>query len=241
MPYDFAQGFNPSGGYGGGGFGGRQSGGRFANVFGYDDKGAPINSQQMQQTAPVQQPGPYVPNQPFAPPSQLDFFSQLAGLVGGGGPPQGMQGPQMNPWSAQQAQSQYSPGGPVNFGNFQSYAHQQGPVTGYGYSGGQGPYGGVNPEVQRAMFEGGNQMNRNGQMPSGNPLKSLPTIVSNHRDGGSSSFAPSTSVGSVSGRNNAPVGTMRAPTRVVNQNPYTPQQSQTPYGLPAGYSHGVRF
>ena len=182
MPYDFAQGFNPGGGYGGGGFAGRQTGGRFSNVYGYDDKGAPINTQQ--QAAPVQQPGPYVPNQQFAPQAQMDFFSQLAGLVGGGGPPQGMQGPQMNPWSAQQGQSQWSPGNPVNYGNFQSYAHQQGPVTGVQYSGGQGRFGGVSGEVQRQMMGmSSSPYKMAAPQQNRNPIYSMPQIINNHRNG----------------------------------------------------------
>jgi hypothetical protein len=238
MPIDFASGFN-FGGYDPSGFAGRAAGGYFPSVYGYNNQGQAVNDRNQMSQINAQQMNPA----PATTPSQMsgpDFFSALAGLMGGGNPygqqTAPAQGPQVNQYS-----SQWSPGQAVNAGNMQSYAHQQGPVTGYGYSGGQGPYGGVNPEVQRAMFESGNQMSRNGQIPSGNPLRSLPTIVSNHRNGGSSSFAPSTSVGSVSGRNNAPVGTMRAPTRVVNQNPYTPTNPQTPYGLPAGYSHGVRF
>lgn len=66
-----------------------------------------------------------------------DFFAQLAGLLSGQSAsfrPQGMTPTQSIQW-----------------------AMSQGPVTGYGTGGGQGPYGGVSREGQQAMFRGRGQ------------------------------------------------------------------------------------
>lgn len=91
---------------------------------------------------PVPMPAPTMPGQ--------DFFAQLAGLFSQGG----MGGaPQPRPYmGAQDALAR---------------VRQMGPVTGYGTPGGQGRFGGVSREGQRAMFEGqARALGRQQQEPS---------------------------------------------------------------------------
>lgn len=93
-------------------------------------------------TPPVPMPAPTMPGQ--------DFFAQLAGLFSQGG----MGGaPQPRPYmGAQDALAR---------------VRQMGPVTGYGTPGGQGRFGGVSREGQRAMFEGqARALGRQQQQPS---------------------------------------------------------------------------
>lgn len=66
-----------------------------------------------------------------------DFFAQLAGLLSG-----------QQPGSFPQS---------MNFTQSLQNAMRQGPVYGYGTTGGQGPYGGVSREGQMAMFRGRGQ------------------------------------------------------------------------------------
>lgn len=91
---------------------------------------------------PVPMPAPTMPGQ--------DFFAQLAGLFSQGGMGAA---PQPRPYmGAQDALAR---------------VRQMGPVTGYGTPGGQGRFGGVSREGQRAMFEGqARALGRQQQQPS---------------------------------------------------------------------------
>jgi hypothetical protein len=80
MPYDFAGGFN-QGQYNPQGYAGRQQGGRFAAYYGRDENGNLLTGPSGQaQAAPA---APAAPGMNQGNP-QADFFSQLAGLLGGG-------------------------------------------------------------------------------------------------------------------------------------------------------------
>lgn len=136
MAYDFLSG--QFGATRGSGFGGRATGGRFANIYGYNQGQAVTDPQQMaqirqQQTQPVSNPG-----------ASNDFFSQLAGLINqqqaSGGSP--MQNPNVQPRQTNPFQSMFNAGNSFNR-NSQIRT-----------DGGVGPYGGIRPENQRAMFEG---------------------------------------------------------------------------------------
>jgi hypothetical protein len=134
MPYDFAQGFN-TGGYGSG-FAGRQGGSRFANVYGYDDMGGAVSDRSQmakinqQRYAPT--PSPTQAPTPSAMPGP-DFFSALAGLMGGGNP----YGAQVAP--AQGSQAQQPPQG-YNMGQqiaqYNQYANRPTPIAGQAQFGG---------------------------------------------------------------------------------------------------------
>ena len=94
------------------------------------------NNPAMRPPAAVTNPTPAVPMPAPTMPGQ-DFFAQLAGLFSQGGTPGA---PQPRPYmGAQDALMR---------------VQQMGPVTGYGTPGGQGRFGGVSREGQRAMFEG---------------------------------------------------------------------------------------
>lgn len=169
MPFD-AFGWSPTNAAG---FGGRQVGDYFSGSYFNPDtgrlQGSPYVSQQVQSTAPAARP--YVQGQPFAPPAQMDFFAQLAGLVGGGAP-QGMQAPPQ-----QQGQQFGTSGGNLWTGQFQG-----GPSRPVVTPGGQGRYGGVSPAGQQQMMRGYGQAysNQQGGMYGkqgggfGNPLSNLP-------------------------------------------------------------------
>lgn len=128
--------FGGFGGTRGGGFGGRATGGRFANIYGYNDGKAVTDPQQMaqirqQQNAPAQQPARGPGN---------DFFSQLAGLMGGAAP---AGQPTGNPNIPQRQ--------PLDFSSMFSRTGQYRPVIA---PGGVGPYGGIAEGDRRQMFEG---------------------------------------------------------------------------------------
>ena len=96
MPIDFASGFN-RGGYDPTGFAGRARGGYFPSIYGYDDQGKQVNDRaQMSQinaqrnAIPSNSTGS-IPSSAANP--TADFFSQLAGLMSGGG----QAGPASNP------------------------------------------------------------------------------------------------------------------------------------------------
>lgn len=124
------------------GFGGYQTGDYFKSVYGYDDAGNAVNNPQQWNQIQQQRMGMGQPKPPQqAPLSGNDFFSQLAGLMGSGMPAQAA-GPNPNI----PAQGQFNLGQAIaNPGN--QYRQIITP-------GGQGPYGGVSKEGQRAMFEG---------------------------------------------------------------------------------------
>jgi hypothetical protein len=129
--------FGGFGGTRGGGFGGRATGSRFANIYGYNQGQAVTNPQQWaqmqaQQNQPVQQPSNPGPGN--------DFFSQLAGLMGGAAPGNKPAG---NPNVARQ---------PFNLG--QAIAQPGSQYRAVTTPGGVGPYGGIAQGDQRKMFEG---------------------------------------------------------------------------------------
>lgn len=164
MPYDFMNQFSRIGT----GFAGRPSGSYFQPYYG--------------SAAEVVTPSPATAPPPAMLPQQ-NFFDQMAGLFGlpqQGGPARGT-----NPWAAQQALNQWTPGGDINFGNFRSALgqmprDQRQLVT----PGGVGRFGGIPRDVQEQMLRGprppssgrGSSGRRNPLMgmPSGKPMPKKP-------------------------------------------------------------------
>jgi hypothetical protein len=120
------------------GFGGYQTSNRFPQVFGYDDQGNAVSNQAQMNQITQQRMNPQ-PSQSGPMPNQ-DFFSALAGLMGGG--------PGNKPNPAMQKPAGYNLGQQI--AQYEQAANRPTIIT----PGGQGPYGGVSPEGQRQMFEG---------------------------------------------------------------------------------------